>query len=155
MKRLRFTKDAAGNIYLGGQPIEDAYAQRREYVDATERDEELIELHRTIARLRKGMQDMSDAMQRSQRAKLSEDMNLAQRAIRSVFRWRERYVKAWLAVTGIDPRNCEMVVEIDTTNPQKAVSVVRMREITKPQPLHAPMEMHIPEALRKPQEEQP
>ena len=60
MKRLRFTKDAAGNIYLGGQPIEDAYAQRREYVDATERDEELIELHRTIARLRKGMQDMDD-----------------------------------------------------------------------------------------------
>lgn len=65
MRRLRFTKDAAGNIYLGGQPIEEAYAQRREYVDATERDEELIELHRTIARLRKEVQDLGDILKES------------------------------------------------------------------------------------------
>jgi len=39
----------------------------------------------------------------------TEVTRLVNKRLRFLMRHRERYVKAWIAATGIDPRECELV----------------------------------------------
>lgn len=57
-------------------------------------------------------------------AVLDEINRVATRMVRSLMRHRDRYLKAWIAATGHDPRECEMVEERMPMNADGALRVV-------------------------------